>query len=454
MANAPGQPNQAQQRGSGFTNLSRIMQANQNNRLGSAIQSGITGGAQQVRQQLGDTRNQFQQASDTNNLASDQNQQIRENVLKNIAGGQTNISDPQAKQFAEFRGGQYTGPTGLDSSKVAQLGSRANELTTQAKNPFSQNTLQATIGAQSKQPYTQGQVNLDRTLLGTVNPNVLGQTRQSVRGLPQNVARERDIAAGTGMLRQQQAAQFGKDTQSKLANQTGGITSGIENQMNKYKTDQGTDFTNYQNAFTTGNISQLGANNPELQKLVGQEYYNINPNNSEFLSKNAINKENVGTAQQKAQLDALAKLAGGSNDYLTNVAAQSYDPTHSIGVDTAGLQNAMAASKANYENTLKNTNVGVGGADADTSRMNQYFGGSNVNLDSGIGQLQNAIADKQAEAAYWNQGRQPGGFLAGSSDQKYREAQAVAQAYQAKLNEAMAKKGQIGQQLGKGNIYK
>lgn len=397
MANAPGQPN-PQQRGSGFTNLSRIMQANQNNRLGSAIQSGITGGAQQVRQQLGDTRNQFNQAADANNLASDQNKQIREGVLQGIASGNTDLSQQQEDQFKQFRGGQYGGPSGLDSSKVAQLGSRASELSTQAKNPFSQNTLQATIGANSKQPYTQGQVNLDRTLLGTVNPNVLGQTRQAVRGLPQNVARERDIAAGTGMLRQQQAAQFGTDTRNQLTGQTGGITSGIENQMNQYKTNQGTDFTNYQNALKSGKVSDMEG----LKSLAGQQYFNLHP--EEFLNRSAtgITRETVGTAQQKAQLDALAKLSGGSNDYLTNVAAQAYDPTKSVQFDTDKFNQAIAAEKAGLNQELNATNFDVTGADPDAQRNAQYFGGNQV---QGIPQaqqaIQNAINDRQTENNYW-----------------------------------------------------
>lgn len=364
MANAPGQPN-PQQRGSGFTNLSRIMQANQNNRLGSAIQSGITGGAQQVRQQLGDTRNQFQQASDKGNLASDQNQQIRAGVLQNIANGQTDVSQQQADQFQQFRGGAYTGPTGLDPSKVAQLGGRASELQTQAKNPFSENTLQATVGSQSNQPYTRGQIGLDRTLLGTVNPNVLGQTRTAVRGLPQNVQREQNVAQNTGALRQQQSSQFGTDTKNQINKMIGnpydtttgtagtGIQGNISNNVNNYTQQQSDLYNQEQAALQNKNVAGID----QLKGLAGQQYFNLNPN--DYLTKNAvpITKETVGSAQQKAQLDALAKLAGGSNDYLTNVAAQSYDPNKATSFDSDTFNKAVGQQQAALNATQINPRI-------------------------------------------------------------------------------------------------
>ena len=58
--------------GTGFTNLQNMMDANQNNKLGSAVSSGVAGQFNQAKdslgqaqgqfqQQLGNTKNQFQQ---------------------------------------------------------------------------------------------------------------------------------------------------------------------------------------------------------------------------------------------------------------------------------------------------------------------------------------------------------------------------------------------------------
>ena len=73
--------------GSGFVNLGRILGANQNNRLGSAISSGITGSADNTRQNLSSTNSSFQQSANENNLASDTNKQARTQALQTIGSG-------------------------------------------------------------------------------------------------------------------------------------------------------------------------------------------------------------------------------------------------------------------------------------------------------------------------------------------------------------------------------
>lgn len=427
-------PQQPQRQGSGFTNLSRILQANRGNRLGETLQSGITGGAQQVRQQLGDTRNQFQQASDTANLASDQNQQIRQNVLQNIASGQTDLTPDQVNQFKQFRGGAYTGPTGLDTSKVAGLTGRAQELQNQAKNPLSESTLQSTVGVKSNQPYTRGEIGLDRTLLGTINPQILGQTRSAVRGLPQNIQREQETAQNLGTLRQNQAQQFGTDTRAQLGtvadqNQAGTgalgqISSGINKNVQDYQTQQAQDYARLQNALATRNVS----NSPELSFLKGGLAYGLSPQALQsYVSENApATKESVASTTQRAQLDALSKLAGSDQTFLGNPAQTAYDPTKAVQFNKDLLQSDLARAKQTME-AVPELNSGYG-TPADlygaTNSISDYTG--KPSNQATIGDLIGALPKMQQDLAYW---QSSGSSQAGPLQSRIAAAQRVIDQY-------------------------
>lgn len=407
--NAPINPQQPQRQGSGFTNLSRILQANRGNRLGETIQNSITGGAQQVRQQLGDTRNQFQQASDKANLASDQNQQIRQNVLQNIAGGQTDLSQDQVNQFKQFREGNYTGPSGLDSAKVSGLTGRAQELQNQAKNPLSENALQSTVGTQSNQPYTRGQIGLDRTLLGTINPQILGQTRSAVRGLPQNIQREQETAQDLGTLRQNQAQQFGTDTRAQLGtiadqNQAGTgalgqISSGINKNVQDYQTQQAQDYARLQNALSTRNVSS----SPELSFLKGGLAYGLSPQTLQsYVSENApATKESVASTTQRAQLDALSKLAGTDQTFLGAAPQTAYDPTKAVQLNKDLLQGDLARAQQTMEGAQV-LNAGYGNP-SDTygaiTSMSDYTG--KPSNQTTVGDLVNSLPKMQQDLVKW-----------------------------------------------------
>lgn len=344
MADLP-QQNPAQpiprQQGSGFTNLSRLLQANRNNRLGESISSGVIGGANQVRQQLGDTREQFQNQATANDLASDQNKSIREGVLQGIANGQTNINDQQAQQFQNFRQGQYTGPKELDQAKTVGLGIRANEIQNQAKNPLSEGTLQATIGAQSTNPYTRGQMGLDRTLLGVVNPAALGQARSATRGLTQGINRAQEAARGTAALNTARAQQFGQETQQQLQAPQAAIQTEVGNRIAAQKAALNAEMQKY----NADRAAYLGVNPAQTYGLD----LNSRQDLVNFANPTDFNANSETDPGQLAKLNALAKLSGTDQSFVSdpnNVGSALNKPLAAQDRDT--LQRAVTAQQGAF----------------------------------------------------------------------------------------------------------
>lgn len=340
----PAQPVQRQQ-GSGFTNLSRLLQANRNNRLGEAISSGVVGGANQVRQQLGDTREQFQNQSNANDLASDQNKSIREGILSGIANGQTDINDQQAQQFQNFRQGQYTGPKELDQAKTVGLGIRANEVQNQAKNPLSEGTLQATVGAQSQNPYTRGQMGLDRTLLGVINPAALGQARTAARGLTQGVDRAQEAARGQAALNIARAQQFGQETQQQLQAPQTAIQTDVNNRIASQQAALSAEMQKYDK----DRAAYLGVTPAQTYGL------NLNSRNDlvNFQNPSNFNVNSETDPGQLAKLNALAKLSGTDQSFVTDPSQVGSALNAPIStVDRDMLQRASAARQGEFQGQL------------------------------------------------------------------------------------------------------
>lgn len=367
------------QKGSGFVNLNKILQANVGNQLGQKIASGIGQGTQEVQQGLGQAKSQFQQQADAGNLATQANIQARQQALQNIGSGQTNVSDEQAKQFGSFLSGQYTGPKELDSSKVAQLGSRAQEVQGfgQALRSGGDKTkvLQAFAG---KGPYSTGQQRLDSLLLGKgPNAQELAQARQQSAGLQQQVGREQDVARQIGQLRTGEAQQFAKETGEQIGAQKGGIEQAVGMQYGQLEAAQKEAFDRINQKLSQGQpLTQEEANMLGLTE--DTETYTLDP--TSFLGKAALSKGAAASQLQKSQLDALAKLSQKDAKDFTDVGTKEadYDAQKGLTFDLPQLQKQAAALQQQYESTRQTAPVGnvaaeqLGGVIQDEGGNSQY----------------------------------------------------------------------------------
>lgn len=373
-----------QQKGSGFVNLDKILQANSGNNLAGAISGNLTQGAQQVQQGLGQVKNDFQQQANSNDLASDKNKQAVSDALKNIAGGQTDVSDPQATQFGTYLAGQYAGPKTLDSTKTSQLGARGQELQDFGKSLTSGGDKTRLLQAFAGQgPYSYGQNKLDSLLLGQ-GPQAgqqLAQARQQTRGLTQQIGNEQQNAQQIAQLQQGKAQQFGQDVRGQVGldaagniadtgaipdflknldtRATGAQTKqaadlqGFQSLLQKIQDSRGIDPINQPNLSTQ--LSSYGLSPDDeryLQRLQGQELYGatLNPSGSNFVqAADQASRSSIANAGDLAKAQALAKLSGTDfSKFALDPNAAKYDPAHPFTYDVQNLKNEIGQHQAAY----------------------------------------------------------------------------------------------------------
>lgn len=338
-----------QQKGSGFVNLNKILDANQNNQLGSTVAQGIGQGTQQVKQGLQSLKTGFQTDADKANLASAENKQAISDALKNIATGQTSISNQLAQQFGTFRSGQYSGPRELDPTKTVQLGARANEVQDfgQALQSGGDKTrvLQAFAG---KGPYTAGQTKLDSLLLGQgpMAKQQLAEARQGSRGLTQQIGKEQEAARQLGDLRTGQAQQFATDVKGQLATNQTAINEAIAKAVLDAQTGRQGTLERYTNAIKNRDVSLA----PELQRLSGVRTYGQDLTKALELGQDPT-QQNVASELQRGQLQALAQLAGQDPTALS-FAPDVYDPSKAVTLNEQKLQQILAGGEQQLQQKI------------------------------------------------------------------------------------------------------
>ena len=105
-------PNNRNKKGTGFTNLSRILQASKGARLGGQVASGVQKVGQQVRGQIGQASEQFQKkAGEEAAKFGEDAQGIRDKEINLVVSGNEDVNFPKlADKFTEYRSGEYKGP--------------------------------------------------------------------------------------------------------------------------------------------------------------------------------------------------------------------------------------------------------------------------------------------------------------------------------------------------------
>jgi hypothetical protein len=218
-------PDNRNKKGTGFTNLSRILQASRGSRLGGQVASGVKQTGQQVRSQIGQAGQQFQsKASEEAKKFGQDAAKERESAIESIApvsGAQAINEEDKPKQddligrFADWRSAEYKGPKGLEDygslmgkvSEAEQLGRLSR--TSGGK----QELLRRFVGGRD---YSQGEQRLDAALLGLTGARELGEAQRSTRGLQSELAQQSGVASEQAQQLAKQAQQFGKDTLTQL----------------------------------------------------------------------------------------------------------------------------------------------------------------------------------------------------------------------------------------------
>lgn len=360
--------NPNQQKGSGYTNIQKIVQANQGNRLGQAVGSGIQQAGQQTRSNLGQQQQQFQQQSAQNQANSAGNQQLVSNVLQNAdqydPTNQTNPNAQQTSQFQKLISGTYQGPQGLANTQ--QLQNQAQDVGQMAQ---SLNTAGGRVGLLQRfvgnPQYTGGQQSLDTLLLGQGGGNqaALAQARKATAGLGSQIANASAGAQAQGQEQANAAKEYGQQVQNQFGQTVADINTGLAQKATDAQATQKTNYDKMVSDLKSGNINQTEAN----LLGIGQNQVvtsNLLSNMDKYITQNplAASAQNVASGQDYAKINALRSLAGqnASNDTLNTLQKYAGQDTHAgefgkapiATGDKSSFSNILDAQSKDYHNIL------------------------------------------------------------------------------------------------------
>jgi hypothetical protein len=224
------QPTKPKQTGSGFTNLNRVVQANQGNKLGQAVAGGVQQNVQNVRSGVQQAQTQFQQKAGENELGTEEQKNRRDALLGKAMNAPSELSDADIQANQRFLSGRYTGPQGLENADILTGKAReAETLGSMAGTTAGRGALLTRFAG--GQGYTAGQNRLDNTLLGATAGADLSRARRESMGTGQQVLQAAQGAEGQAKQLGQQAQAFGTETGQKLNEATGGIQDTVNEQL-------------------------------------------------------------------------------------------------------------------------------------------------------------------------------------------------------------------------------
>lgn len=380
--------------GTGFVNLGKYLQANKGSKVGQGVQSGVQNTVGKFRTGLSTAQQDFQKDVSGAALDTDPNKALRSEVLSKISNLQNQnqiagvgdqntpkiLGQSDIDKYANFRGGNYTGPQEIAGG--ARLLGQGQNLESLGKatrtSEGRQGLLQQFVGGNQ---YTQGQQKLDSLLLGQQAKN-LGQINRNVQGLGAQTANQLGMAHDLATLQAGRNRAFGQESQNLVNTQAQGIQNSINDLVNSYRNKQQLD---YENAIK--NITNREATGV-LEPLKGQATFGVDP--TRFLSRAPEAQiGTVATPQQQAQYEALSRLSGKPNDFLTSVPTEVYDPNKAVGFNMDQFKAAQQAAVKAFGEDLANMNVS---REREVNQRGDIIGPANVNIKDRIAELKNRIA--------------------------------------------------------------
>lgn len=417
ISGAAAAPSGGAPKGSGYTNIQKIIQANQGNTLGQTVGQGIQQAGQQTSQNVNQQQQNFNQQTAQNQFNTAGNQNLVQSVLNN-PGQYGQAGNQQGQQFQNLISGQYQGPQGL---------ANAQQLQNQAQNVQQLNQATGTSGGRvgllqqfvGNPQYTSGQANLDNLLLGQTGGKALAQARQATATVGNQVNNAINGAQAQAAQQGQQANAFGQGVQNALGQQVQNINSGLQNQAQQANTQANTQYQQMLKDAQSGNLTQQEASLLGLtqgEQVTGNVLQGI----GSYLQQNPqqATAQNVANAQNYASLDALRQLGGNYTPQQAQAILGQYQGQNANAgtftgtpiADTTGLQNAITGSVGSYQNALAPTAGRVSGlegilsaltgpdrAAAEAAVKNNNLQGS---YQQNIGWAQGQLG--QAQSAYQN----------------------------------------------------
>jgi hypothetical protein len=227
-------PNNRNKKGTGFTNLSRILQASKGSRLGGQVASGVQKVGQQVRGQIGQASEQFQKKAGEEAAKFGENAQaMRDEEINQVVSGNEDVNVPKlADKFTEYRSGEYKGPREIqDYESLAGKVTEAEQLGRLGRTSGGkQELLRRFVGGKD---YSQGEQRLDTALLGLTGQQGLAEARRSTRGLTSELGSESGAARNLAQQLQKEAEGFADETTKKIDQAKLGVSQGLNTRVSE-----------------------------------------------------------------------------------------------------------------------------------------------------------------------------------------------------------------------------
>lgn len=313
--------------GTGYTNLNRFLGANAGNQLGAKVSGNLQNQIGTVQNTLNDEKTSFEKEAEKNRLDTTENAAARDSIIGRFSSPSTaggTLAEDDVNKVTQFRGGQYTGPTGLNDTTA--LSQQAQDLAAQTGNLSSSGTqelLRRTIGGGR---YTQGQQRLDSILM---DRSGLRQVGREAQALGSDVNRANLAAQGQAQALSGQAAQFGTDTTNQLNNALTGLDTEAQSQLATAQAAENDRLARVQaiQDFAAGKVAKKDANGNVLKDAYGNVQYD--------------------TTNSRGATDSAGQL-----DYLKNLLS-------SQGADQAEIDSLLGAGnfaqgQTQYNNQLSN----------------------------------------------------------------------------------------------------
>lgn len=384
----PTQNKPQQQAGTGFTNLSRYLQANKANKLGGAVSSGI----QQAGQQAGNALNQAGQAFQQGVSAEKERLGQQSQYVGRTLGNIPEATDKDVSNFGNILNAQSLGPTGV--SNAAELRSKSQEAQKLGQATGSEagrfGLLQRYIGRGNQ--YSAGQQNLDQMLLGQTGQQQLRSARSGTIGLGQQAERQFNAAQAQGQELQGQARQLAESTTGQLKSSVTDYDKAMADRLAQKQAETDAIIKGL-SGFSENKALEV---DPELLKRLGDlsggvlsegaKLYNVDL--SPYIQANQLyaNKQGVQTADDLAKAQMIEKLSNQSlygTDAFSTLSgytghpelAGQYDANDKLNIpNQAALANAIQEAKKKYESEASPFNYYTGTTQADQNRLRGIYG--------------------------------------------------------------------------------
>lgn len=423
------------QKGTGFTNLSRFVDANKNNQLGQAVQQGAQKTVDAVNDRTETAKGLFGQKLSEEQKRSQETAGAATSALNRIAGGQ--FSQEDEKKATSGLNNAFAGPKDLSSvANVANIRAQALDAKNLGRDALTQEgrqgLLQRFVGGNRQ--YNQAQQRFDTGLLAPTAKPALSAVRR-IAGQAEN-----NLQTAVGDTQGQAAALAGNinqgvnDLKTQLQTRTSEIESPATTRLQQQtanKTTFNQQASNFEGAINdavnTGDLNKVLAaaqnkqgtalesaaiavnnivNNGKAAGLSNSDILNLIRSNTKVeLRQTADDLGSVLNEQQANSLNALNRLTGkttnfkstqgsGGNVDVKNVTAQDADRIFQSNVQSAADKFAK-----------ENAGADLGGMRFSEAQIKQGLApilryAKRYALEQGM-TYDNAVAELWKEGKYW-----------------------------------------------------